>query len=144
MKKLILILALVGCQSPMAPEEVGCAQTGPTPYYIRLDHHRYAVSGDTNNGVSFSITGMTNIPGWQWAVSSRDTIITHQGENWDQSISWSSSIYEYNVNAFGPVDGPTLTRYMVHKEFKGMTDTVVAYSCMNHILIADTAFVVIY
>ena len=138
---------LFGCNSPVAIQ--------PQPnYYIRfvkdLDSIRAPTSSVAMTHIMLEVE--TNIPGWNWAVTSRDTIITQEGVNWGD-ILWNSRVYWQDaygqrvpaVNSHSQVyENKAFSAYGTRIEYQGRTDTIIAYAYMSDIYIADTMRVVIY
>jgi hypothetical protein len=156
---LVWLLVLLGCSSPAAVEQPN--------YYIRFAKEVDSIQAPTSRYTAMThimLEAETNIPGWAWAVSSRDTIITQEGVNYG-SVSWWSGIYWQDaygqhisaVNCCSEVEGTlvgsqyiwtgtgmTHSAYGTRAEYRGRTDTVIAYAVMRDILISDTISIVIY
>ena len=159
MKMLVWLLVFLGCRSPVAVEQPN--------YYIRFAKDVDSIQAPTSRNATMThimLAAETNIPGWAWAVSSRDTVITRQGWNWG-SVSWWSGISWHDaygqlisaVNQGSQVEGTLVGSHyvdvmpgMVHSaygtraECRGRTDTVIAYAMMRDILVSDTMAIVIY
>jgi hypothetical protein len=146
---LVWLLLLLGCSSPAAVEQPN--------YYIRFAKEVDSIRAPATGGAMTHVMleAETNIPGWEWAVSSRDTVITREGWNWG-SVSWWSGIswqdaygqYISAVNQRSQVEGMTIgqahSAYGTRTEYRGRTDTVIAYAVMRDVLISDTISIVIY
>lgn len=155
---LVWLLLLLGCGSPAAVEQPN--------YYIRFAKEVDSVRAPTTSGsmTHIMLEAETNIPGWAWAVSSRDAVITREGWNWGDA-SWWSGIYWQDaygqsisaVNQGSQVEGALVgsqyvgaavglvhSAYGTRMEYRGRTDTVIAYAVMRDVLISDTISIVIY
>ena len=153
------LLLLLGCRSPAAVEQPN--------YYIRFAKVVDSIQAPRSRYTAMThimLEAETNIPGWAWAVSSRDTIITRAGWNWGD-VSWWSGIYWQDaygqfisaVNQRSQVEGAlegsqyvgttigkAHSAYGTRMEYRERTDTVIAYAVMRDILISDTISIVIY
>jgi hypothetical protein len=145
------LLLVLGCSSPAAVPQ-------HPAYYIRFAKDVDSIRAPAT---SFAMTHIvleaeTNIPGWEWAVGSRDTAMTQQGVNWSSAswssvIGWMDSLDASHLQRISAVNccsqisgGMAYSDYGTRLEYRGRTDTVIVSAYMRDILISDTISIVIF